>query len=430
LSLNALDGYEGADVGITPDDSPARDEYLQGTEVPVKQAQTIQIERENNGGNTIRQIELMLRSKYIFRYNIVSDIVSFKLASNPDAGFEDMTDYNYNSILREIKLADIACSKDTLRTILKSDFVPRYDPYREYIDSLPKWDGRTDYIAQLTATIRTTNDEFFEFCLRKWIVAMIASWDSTEVVNHTALIFTGKQGIGKTLWFSHLIPKPLKRYIHSGRVNVRDKDSLVKLSECPIVIMDELENMDGRNIDALKELITKKDIYVRRAYAYAHENYTRRASFAGSVNSKDFLVDVTGNRRFLCFEALNIDYQHRVDMDKVFSQALHLAKNGFQFWFSADEIAALEANNEEFRAVCSEEEQLTTFYEQCGRNDDNVLCMKTSDIAKSLCELSRLRSISEQKLGRVLHKLGFERFKHQGRYVYALKLKRATQTTV
>jgi len=185
--------------------------------------------------------------------------------------------------------------------------------------------------------------------------------------------------------------------------------------------MDELENMGGRNIDALKELITKSDINLRRAYAYEHENYIRRASFAGSVNGKDFLHDATGNRRFLCFETTAIDYQHNVDMDGVFSQAIYLAKNGFRFWFSRDDIAELEANNEEFRAICTEEEQLTTYYEPCARDDDDAVYMKTTEIQRSLLELSHLRSISEQKLGKVLHRLQYPRFKHNGRYVYSVK---------
>jgi len=379
---------------------------------------------QNAGGIAIRQIEMMLMSKYIFRYNIVTDVVSFKLVSYPNcsfAEFKDMTDYEFNSILREIKHSGISCSKETFRMILKSSFVQRYDPYRDYIDSLPEWDGITDYIGLLAATVRTTNNEFFRVCFKKWIIAMVASWSFPEVVNHTALIFSGKQGIGKTRWLSRLIPKPLNRYVYTGKMSMHDKDSLVKLSECPIIIMDELENLSGRNINALKELVTKADIYLRRAYAYTHENYIRRASFAGSVNSKDFLVDVTGNRRFLCFEALEIDYQHTVDLDKVFSQAIYLARCGFQYWFSSEEISILETHNEEFRCICAEEEQLTMFYEPCDRYAQGVLYMKTSDIAISLRELSKLRSISEQKLGRVLNKLEFERFKYNGRYVYALK---------
>lgn len=227
--------------------------------------------------------------------------------------------------------------------------------------------------------------------------------------------------MGKTRWFSRLIPEPLNKYIYAGTVNVRDKDSLIKLSSCAIIVMDELENMGGRNLDALKELVTKSDIYLRRAYAFEHENYTRRASFAGSVNGKDFLHDATGNRRFLCFDTTDIDYQHNVDVDKVFAQAIYMARNGFQFWFSREEIAELEVHNEEFRATCSEEEQLTTYYEACERDDPGVIYMKNTDLLKSLLELSRLRSLSDQKLGKVLQRLKFQRFKYRGRYVYAVK---------
>ncbi|MCL2858718.1 MAG: hypothetical protein FWF42_03410, partial [Streptococcaceae bacterium] len=85
------------------------------------------------------------------------------------------------------------------------------------------------------------------------------------------------------------------------------------------------------------------------------------------------------------------------------------------------DIIELEANNEEFRAICTEEEQLTAFYEPCARDDDDAVYMKTTDILKSLSELSRLRYMSEQKLGKVLHRLQYPRFKHRGWYVYSIK---------
>ena len=187
--------------------------------------------------------------------------------------------------------------------------------------------------------------------------------------------------------------------------------------------MDELENMH-RDLDALKELITKTNIYVRRAYGFVHENYTRRASFAGSINNHDFLHDMTGNRRFLCFETKCIDYQFDIDMSQVYAQAIALERSGFQYWFDKDEMAVLERNNEAFRAVCVEEEQLTSFYEPCNEDDDGVLFMKTTDILKSLLQLSGLRSLSDQKLGRVLMSLGYKRVKKDGRYGYLLRLRK------
>lgn len=423
--MSALEDFKGAaEPGITPDDSPAMDEALQNENsfIPRQTGQQL-VSTKPSGGNTYKQIELMLGNKYAFRYNVVSSKTEFKIRNKLRDPYVDMRDYDYHSILRELKLVDLPCSKDTLRTILSSDFVPKYDPFQEYVTGLPTWDGCTDHIGELAGTIRTTNDTLFGKYLRKWLVGMIASWVIPQVINQTVLILSGPQGIGKTKWLGRLIPAPLDKSVYTGNINVRDKDSLVKLSECPLIIMDELENMTGRNIDALKELITKENIYIRRAYAYTHENYVRRASFAGSVNGKDFLHDITGNRRFLCFEAKRIDYQHTIDMDMVFAQAYALYQRGFRFWTTSEDIVELDTHNEEFRAVCIEEEQLTSYYEPCSDDDPDAEFMMTSDILKNLLRLSGLRSLSEQKLGRVLNKLSFARLKKRGRYVYAVKLK-------
>lgn len=409
--------------GITPDDSPAMDEMLQGvtplTEV-APQSQGLQV-KTPSGDTLIEQIELFLRAQWQFRYNVVSNKAEFKLVKEPDAPFAEMRDFDYNSILRDLKYADLQCSMSNLRMILASEFMPEYDPYIEYTSTLPEWDGQTDYIERLANTVATGNSDFWQRAFKKWFVAMTASWMQTEVVNHTALILSGAQGVGKTTWLGNLIPAPLRKYVFAGMINVRDKDSQVKLSECCLIVMDELENM-GRNLDALKELITKKDIYLRRAYAFTHERYIRRASFAGSINNKDFLHDITGNRRFLCFKAKQINYQPFTDLDRAYSQAIYLVNSGFQYWFSQDELAELEQNNEEFRAVIPEEEQLMTFYEPCDEADPEAVFMKTTDILKNLLRLSGLRSLSEQKLGRVLM-AHFKRVKRQGRYGYMIKTK-------
>ena len=410
--------------GITPDDSPAMDEMLQGvtplTEV-APQPQGLQL--KTTGGDTlIEQIELFLRARWIFRYNVVSNKAEFKLVKDPGAPFVEMRDFDYNSILRDLKYADLQCSMSTLRMILASKFMVEYDPYIEYTVNLPEYDGQTDYIEQLADTVATGNQVFWRRAFKKWFVAMAASWMQPEVVNHTALIMSGEQGIGKTTWLGNLIPTPLRKYVYAGMVNVRDKDSQVKLSECCIIIMDELENM-SRNLDALKELITKRDIHIRRAYAFTHEHYTRRASFAGSINNKDFLHDITGNRRFLCFEAKQIDYRLFANLDKAYAQAVYLAQNGFQYWFSQDELTELEQNNEEFRAVIPEEEQLMAFYEPCTEDDADAVFMLNTEILKNLLRLSGLRTLSDQKLGRVLKARKFIRIKRQGRYGYLIKTK-------
>lgn len=216
---NALQDFQGAgDVGITPDDSPAISEMLQEAPPHTEAAPHPQgLQLKTTGGDTlIEQIELFLRAQWLFRYNIVSNKAEFKLVKNPDAPFTEMRDFDYNSILWDLKYADLQCSMSTLRIILASKFMPEYDPYIEYMSTLPEWDGQTDYIERLANTVTTGNPDFWQQAFKKWFVAMTASWMQTEVVNHTALILSGAQGVGKTTWLGNLIPKIalVKYYIY------------------------------------------------------------------------------------------------------------------------------------------------------------------------------------------------------------------------
>ena len=45
---------------------------------------------------------------------------------------------------------------------------------------------------------------------------MVASLVDEKAVNHTAIIFSGPQGIGKTRWFHTIIPPELKEFIYEG----------------------------------------------------------------------------------------------------------------------------------------------------------------------------------------------------------------------
>jgi hypothetical protein len=73
--------------------------------------------------------------------------------------------------------------------------------------------------------------------------------------------------------------------------------------------MDEVENLKPKNVEAIKELITKSSMYLRRAYTTLSQNYPRRCSFCGTANGTEILHDITGNRRFLCHNVLSIDYK-------------------------------------------------------------------------------------------------------------------------
>lgn len=370
---------------------------------------------------TIQKIETYLSQRYNFRFNEVTGKVEYKLTAGTE--FKAISDYQINSLARQMIKASIPCTANGLRGVLLSDFTPVYNPFCNYFNSLPAWDG-TDYIQQLAETVKSTDDTLWHMCFRKWVVALVASLLIDHVVNHTVIVFSGKQGLGKTTWILNLVPPSLKEYSFSGTINPGNKDTLIQLSECMIINLDELENLNRSELGTMKEIITKASIRMRRPYGYSTETLPRRASFAGSVNNKEFLSDTTGSRRFLCFEVTEINYQHSIPLDGVYAQAKHLLENGFTYWFDRAEIEAINQNNEQYRSMSVEEEMLLTWFEPC-TTEDADLFLSTTELAAWFSEKVKINvtDAAKQKLGKSLRAHKFLRLKRQDRYVYALKQK-------
>ena len=368
----------------------------------------------------IDRLELFLSNKYVFRHNIVSGKLEFQYFGKKK--WNVMNDFIENSMLRECLKARIRTNLSSLRNLLNSDFCPLFNPFEDYFFNLPTYDEKTDYITELANTITTTKQDLWQQCFKKWLIAMVGCVLDDKVINHTVIVFSGKQGLGKTTWVEKLVPKQLKEYLFSGTINPNNKDTLVQLAECMLINLDELENLNRSEIGSLKEIITKTQIRMRKAYGHNNETMPRRASFAGSVNTAQFLNDSTGSRRFLCFELEGIKYQHDVDINLAFSQALFLFKSGFRFWFDQEEIKSITENNEQYQLHSPEEELLLTWFEPCER-DNASLFLNASQIGAKLAEKAKinLNDGTINKIGKALKKHNFVKLMRKGSPVYALK---------
>ena len=367
----------------------------------------------------IDRLERFLSERYIFRHNVVSGKLEFQYFGKKK--WNVMNDFIENSMLRECLKGRIKTNLSSLRNLLYSDFCELFNPFEDYFFNLPTYDEKTDYITELANTITTTKQDLWQQCFKKWLVAMVGCVLDDKVINHTVIVFSGKQGLGKTTWVEKLVPKPLKEYLFSGTINPNNKDTLVQLAECMLINLDELENLNRSEIGSLKEIITKTQIRMRKAYGHNNETMPRRASFAGSVNTAQFLNDGTGSRRFLCFELEGIQYQHNVDINMAFSQALFLFKSGFRHWFDQEEIKSITENNEQYQLHSPEEELLLTWFEPCEKDKANTY-LNASQIAAKLAEKAKINITDGtiNKLGKALKKHNFIRLKKNGIAVYAL----------
>jgi predicted P-loop ATPase len=371
----------------------------------------------------IHKIESFLTQHYDVRFNVVMGRPEIRLKSVQQ--FKVLTDRIFHSVLRHINKSTIKCSDKQLKSILHSDFLNSYNPFVDYFDHLPEWDGETDYIAQLSKTVRTTDNKTWRWYFEKWIVTVVASALKDKVINQTMLVMVGNQGIGKTTWIMNLVPKQLEQYAYSGIIDPKNKDTILLLAESLIIIVDELEYLSKNQMGELKELITKSAIRLRRAYGHYNDSFIHRASFICSVNSINFLTDTTGSRRFLISEVVSIEKDPDINLDNVFGQAYALYKNNFQYWFDLEEHKIVSETNEQYATFTMEEELLLKYLSPTEKFEEAQFYMTATEIVRYLESASgtRLRNNSNVTLGKYLVKFDFKKGKDKGLYKYALQLK-------
>lgn len=373
---------------------------------------------------TVGELQLLLNEKYQFRYNEVLGKVELYEAQSKS--WVELTELRFNSLLVKFNKDAELVSRPSLRNVLHSDFIPVYNPFREYFENLPEWKGNMDYIDLLAQTIKVSDAERdnLKLYLRRWLIGAVACAINDELQNQTVLTLIGKQGIGKTKWLDKLVPEILSKYYYSGTINPNNKDTKINLSECFIINLDELENLNRGELGTLKQTITEASIRIRRPYGERAETIPRRASFVGSVNNVEFLKDNTGNRRFLCIEALEISYLHPIDINKVFAQAYSLYKAGERYWFNHDENAMINEANEKYRASFVELEYVRQHFIPCPENEKPDVLYSTTQLQDFLLQpkhRNKIQNLNLRKLGMAMHNSSFDRTKKDGIWFWRLK---------
>ena len=381
--------------------------------------------------------------------------------------WRELTKHDINSIVCHYALEhDANITSREVMTALQSDLIPNVHPLREYILSLPTWTpdqpdwidwvasqvhvvdtnatdrpeglldrdfvadrpksltGEADPTASLASglTVQRSNSEpsersnkadaLWRGCFKKWFVAMVASWMRDDIVNHQVLVLIGRQGIYKTTWLEHLIPSHLRAYTCKlANSNDLNKDERLRIAEFVLISLDEIDSMNNRELNQLKSIITATDVNERAAYAYTKERRIRLASFCASGNRRDFLTDITGNRRWLPFEVKSIQSPFHTIMpyNQMYAQAWALANDEFfSYWFDLDEIEVLDKHNQHFRDESNEEQLLDVYFAVPAEDATNGKFLTTAEISERLIYYGNIkRPLSLSRLGVLLSQKGF-----------------------
>ena len=324
----------------------------------------------------------------------------------------ELTDQHVNSLYcrfcldtgRQAKIGDFYI-------IIESDFYPEYNPLREYLDSLPAWDGMTDHIDRLASTVHVTGctQEMHNRFFKKWMVAMVAAWLDDSTTNHEILTYIGEQGKYKTSFMTHLLPPALDKYFAIKHFNhSMSKDDRLALTELALIDLEELDNLRPEAVNLLKAITTDPAINLRPVW----ERYALRrqhiASFCGTGNNPRFLTDLSGNRRWLAFMVDSIDspWERTTDYDGIYAQAYALWQQGFRYWFDDEENAELERHNRQFEEPNIEEELILTYLRQPYGEEAGEFLTATRII--ELVGMYVKCQLSPKRVAFAMRRLGFE----------------------
>jgi predicted P-loop ATPase len=357
---------------------------------------------------SVAVLEEKLKEIYVFRYDEILNTVEFR-----ELDSDEFSEINEFDIYRRLHLNKVPVSMNSLKFLLGSDFIEKFNPIEEYFDqvSIHGVGGfKRDYIAEMAQYVATGDRDLFVHALKVWMVSAVRCVLETDFFNRKILVFFNtKQESGKTTLARFFVPTVLKKY--SVENSIDGKDGLITLTNTFIHILDEMAPISGRNMQEFKSFISRDKVDVRPPYGTRRISRPRISSFIGTSDRFGFLPEDAGTSRFIVIEVIqiNFEYANAIDIDKLWAQAIsHYQKNEY-LDFSLEWKRKIAELNQKYVFSTVLSEAILSVIEPS--DEDNGEFMQTYEIVKLVTQETSVR-ISDRKIGTSLDALGFERVRH------------------
>ena len=311
-------------------------------------------------GSDFSLVESFLDEYYLFRRNILSGKTEYLIIKKDDESeleekdgdWKVLTNNAFNSIVRHAKRLGIGENKSPRQDIdefINSEEVPVYNPIKEYLEGLPKWEGQNQ-VAELFGRIPGLTSEQLNWC-SIWLRSAVAHWLQMDMLhgNEAVPILIGQQGCGKSTFAVRLLPEKLRQYF-LDHINFGNKfDSEMALTHNLFVNIDELANMGASQQGKLKQTLSKVRVNGRPIFGKSQDDRLRFASFLATTNDEHPLCDPTGSRRYICLHipaGEYIDNSSVINYDQLYAQVMYeLCHQQTPYWFTNDEVARIQQKN-------------------------------------------------------------------------------------
>ena len=348
----------------------------------------------------IYKVELWLKKTWEFAENEITQVTEYR-EKKEGSKFELL---NIDTIFRKMQHVGFKFPMDKLKSLLKSDFVTKYNPFHDYFNNLDKWDGKTDHIGEFSNFVTTKNQDFYNLQFKKTLVRCI-SCSLYGKENRIVFVLIGeKQNTGKSTFIRAINPFGTKYYTEAALHN--NKDSSFALAENFIYNLEELASLSNIDVNRLKSIISTNSIKERKAYARDVTEQPRRVNFFATSNKTEFLTD-SENTRWLIFNVVDINWGYsKIDIRKMWSQAYSLYKDpDFNDQLTQDESNYRDKTNKDYEINDYEKELIKRHFKSCEPNEGTFF--SNADILEIIEE--EKKKLNSRFIGKNMVQLGFIR---------------------
>ena len=374
----------------------------------------------------MQEVTAFLTSRYRFRFNVLTEETEVaNIANNiPDTHlrYTKVDERWMNSLSMEAIETGIDCWDRDIQRFVRSRRISEYHPFTAYFEQLPEWDGK-DRVSALAR--RVSDNPVWVNGFHRWMLGLSAQWmqfrsdanntnraNSINRANSVApLLVSSRQGLGKSTFCRLLMPDALKAYYTESYDLSSPASAEAKLAAYGLINLDEFDKLSASKMPLLKNLMQASALNIRKAYKRSASALPRIASFIGTSNREDLLVDRTGSRRFLCVSLEHaIDCTTPVEHEQLYAQLKAELLSGKRSWFNKEEEQAIQQHNSLFYKHIPEEEVFRLCFRFATQEDhpQKVLTLSATQLFERMksAHPSVMRGMTVYSLSRILPRLG------------------------
>ena len=368
----------------------------------------------------MQEVTAFLTSRYRFRFNVLTEETEVAEVTNniPDTHlrYTKVDERWMNTLSMEAIETGIDCWDRDIQRFVRSRRISEYHPFTAYFERLPEWDG-TDRVSALAR--RVSDDPVWVNGFHRWMLGLSAQWmqfrSDTNSINRAnsvaPLLVSSRQGLGKSTFCRLLMPDVLKAYYTESYDLGSPASAEAKLAAYGLINLDEFDKLSASKMPLLKNLMQASALNIRKAYKRSASALPRIASFIGTSNREDLLVDRTGSRRFLCVSLEHaIDCVTPVEYEQLYAQLKAELLSGERSWFNKEEEQAIQQHNALFYKHIPEEEVFRLCFRFATQEDhpQEVLTLSATQLFERMksAHPSVMRGMTAYSLSRIMPQLG------------------------